>query len=100
MIVYNVTVNILAEKEAEFVAWMKQTYIPKVMETGFFSEHRFLKLLQEQEDGINFAAQFHTETMEKMLHFDRVYANEIDDLLHKTFQSDYISFRSLLETIE
>lgn len=100
MIIYNVTVNILAEKEAEFVAWMKQTYIPKVMETGFFNEHRFLKLLQEQEDGINFAAQFHTETMEKMLHFDRVYANEIDNLLHETFQNDYISFRSLLETIE
>ncbi|HSI77551.1 DUF4286 family protein [Lunatibacter salilacus] len=100
MIVYNVTVNILAEKEAEFVAWMKQTYIPRVMETGFFVEHRFLKLLQEQEDGINFAAQFHAETMEKMLHFDKVHAKEIDDLLHATFQNEYISFRSLLETIE
>lgn len=100
MIVYNVTVNILAEKEAEFVQWMKQTYIPSVMGTGFFYEHRFLKLLQEQEDGINFAAQFHTESMDKMLHFDRVYAKDIADLLHVTFQNDYISFRSLLETID
>jgi hypothetical protein len=100
MIVYNVTVNILAEKEGEFVAWMKKTYIPRVMETGYFFEHRFLKLLQEKEDGINFAAQFHTETMEKMLHFDRLYAKEFDDLLHATFQNDYISFRSLLESID
>lgn len=100
MIVYNVTVNIVAEKEAEFVTWMKQTYIPRVMETGFFTEHRFLKLLQETEDGINFAAQFHTEDLDKMLHFDRVHAKAIDDLLHDTFQADYISFRSLLESVD
>lgn len=100
MIVYNVTVNILSGKEAEFVAWMKDTYIPLVMQTGFFFEHRFLKLLQNQEDGINFAAQFHTESLEKMLHFDKIHAKEIDDLLHATFQNEYISFRSLLESIE
>ncbi len=100
MIVYNVTINILAEKESEFVKWMKQIYIPRVMETGFFFEHRFLRLLQEQEDGINFAAQFHTETMEKMLQFDKIHARDIDDLLDSTFQTEYISFRSLLESIE
>ncbi len=100
MIVYNVTINILAEKEAEFVAWMKNTYIPEVMKTGFFFEYRFLRLLQNQEDGINFAAQFHTEGMEKMLHFDKVHAKQIDDLLYDTFRDEYISFRSLLETVE
>lgn len=100
MIIYNVTINIVAEKEKEFVVWMKQTYIPRVMETGFFTEHRFLRLLQEEEDGINYAAQFHTETREEIIHFDRVYAKAVDDMLHATFQNDYISFRSLLETVD
>lgn len=100
MIIYNVTINIVSEKESEFVTWMKKIYIPRVMESGFFFEHRFLKLLQNQEDGINFAVQFHTETMEKMLHFDRIYSKPIEDLLHTTFQNDYISFRSLLEPVD
>jgi hypothetical protein len=100
MIIYNVTVNIIAEKESEFVAWMKETYIPRVMESGYFFEHRFLKLLQNQDEGINFAAQFHTATMHEMLQFDRSHAKPIEDLLHAKFSNDYISFRSLLETVD
>jgi hypothetical protein len=100
MIIYNVTVNILVEKEAEFVVWMKEVYIPRVMETGFFFEHRFLRLLQNQEEGINFAAQFHTSSMKEILDFDRNFAKPIDDMLHKKFREDYITFRSLLETVD
>lgn len=59
MVLYNITVNIDSDQEEEFIAWMKQEYLSRVMQTGLFYEKRFFRLLQEDNgNGVNFLPNF------------------------------------------
>lgn len=50
MIIYNVTIKIENDVHDEWVNWMKTVHIPEVMETGFFLENRFAKILVDDEE--------------------------------------------------
>ncbi|MFB0997424.1 MAG: DUF4286 family protein, partial [Flavobacteriales bacterium] len=45
MILYNVTINIDATIQKEWLIWMKEIHIPKVMETGCFTENKVYTFL-------------------------------------------------------
>lgn len=101
MILYNITINIESEKEVEFITWMKQAYIPRVMQTGLFFEKRFFRLIQEDNgEGINFSAQFLAESMEDLQFFESKYASILRELIKDKFCNQFVSFRSVLESVE
>ena len=101
MILYNITINIESEKEVEFIAWMKQEYLPRVMQTGLFYEKRFFRLIQNDNgDGINFSAQFLAESMEDLEFFENRYASILRELIKDKFGTQFVSFRSVLESVE
>lgn len=101
MILYNITINIESAKEVEFIAWMKQEYLPRVMQTGLFFEKRFFRLIQEDNgDGINFSAQFLAESMEDLEFYQIKYASILRDLIKDKFGNQFVSFRSVLESVE
>ena len=65
MLLYNVTVKVEAEIEAEWLAWMQQTHIPEVLATGMFVKNQFLRLISQQEDeGQTYAVQYYCESSE------------------------------------
>lgn len=100
MILYNITINVTSDIEQDFISWMKSTHIPEVLATGMFVEHRFYRLLHESEDGsVNYSIQFFTETMEKMMEYERNYAPALRTKTRERYQDKAVSFRSLLETI-
>ena len=100
MILYNITINVTSDIEQDFISWMKSTHIPEVLATGMFIEHRFYRLLHESEDGsINYSIQFFTETMEKMMEYERNHAPALRTKTRERYQDKAVSFRSLLETI-
>lgn len=100
MILYNITINVTSDIEQDFISWMKSTHIPEVLATGMFVEHRFYRLLHESEDGsINYSIQFFTETMEKMMEYERIHAPALRTKTRERYQGKAVSFRSLLETI-
>jgi hypothetical protein len=102
MIVYNITISVDRQIDGEFIGWMKDTYIPMVLSTGCFFDHRFLRLLNhpEEGEGVNFATQFYAESMEKMMDFENQYAHQAQDALEKRFLGDFVFFRSLLESVD
>ncbi|WP_375584942.1 DUF4286 family protein [Cyclobacterium xiamenense] len=101
MILYTITINIDSEREAEFVEWMKYEYLPRVMQTGLFFEKRFFRLLQEDNgDGVNFSAQFFAESMEELEFYQQRYSGVIGEALKEKFGSQYVSFRSVLESVD
>ncbi len=100
MILYNITVNVTSDIEQDFISWMKSTHIPEVLGTGLFVEHRFYRLLHESEDGsVNYSVQFFTETMDKMMEYERNHAPALRTKTRERYQDKAVSFRSLLETI-
>lgn len=100
MILYNITTNVTADIEEDFISWMKSIHIPEVMETGIFVEHRFYKLLHDSEDGsINYSIQFFTESMEKMMEYEKTHATALRIKTKERYQDKAVSFRSLLQTV-
>lgn len=100
MILYNITVNVTSDIEQDFISWMKSTHIPEVLGTGLFVEHRFYRLLHESEDGsVNYSVQFFTETMDKMMEYERNHAPALRTKTRERYQDKAVSFRSLLEAI-
>ncbi|WP_162341137.1 DUF4286 family protein [Cyclobacterium salsum] len=101
MILYNITINIDSDRELEFVEWMKYEYLPRVMQTGLFIEKRFFRLLQEDNgDGVNFSAQFFAESMDDLEFYQQKYGPVIREELKEKFGSQFVSFRSVLESVE
>lgn len=101
MVLYNVTVNIDSDREEEFIAWMKQEYLSRVMQTGLFFEKRFFRLLQEDNgNGVNFSAQFFAENLEDLEFFQERYADILSETIKEKFGSQFVSFRTVLESID
>jgi hypothetical protein len=100
MILYNITTNVTADIEEDFISWMKSIHIPEVMETGIFLDHKFYKLLHDSEDGsVNYSIQFFTESMERMMEYEKKHATALRIKTKERYQDKAVSFRSLLETV-
>lgn len=101
MVLYNITVNIDSEREEEFIEWMKQEYLSRIMQTGLFYEKRFFRLLQEDNgNGVNFSAQFLAENLEDLEFFQARYADVLSEIIKEKFGSQFVSFRSVLESVD
>jgi hypothetical protein len=49
MIVYNVSIKIDPGIEKDWIAWNKKEHIADVLSTGFFSGHKFFRLLGQMK---------------------------------------------------
>ncbi len=59
MLIYNITVKIDNDSESDWLIWQKDVYIPGVMASGFFYDHRFSKLISHEDaDGKTYVMQF------------------------------------------
>src|SRR5438270_4491701 len=59
MIIYNVTIKASWSIHDEWLGWMKEVYIPSVLDTNFFYGYKMMKLLEiDEEDGPTYAVQY------------------------------------------
>lgn len=101
MIIYNVTINVEDEVQQEWVSWMKETHIPQVMETGFFTEFRFSKLLTRQHDetGTTYVIQYLCRNMNDYDQYQADHAPALQQETQKLFGGKFVAFRSIMETV-
>ena len=101
MIIYNVTCNLDPQIADEWLRWMLNEHIPKVMETGCFDSFKVLKLLSNAEDdmGINYAMQYSTSSMERYAEYRDNFAPALQLHTKEKYGESVLAFRSLLEEI-
>lgn len=101
MILYNVTVNIDKDVESDWISWMKETHIPEVMETGFFSEYRMMKMLSQEQDetGTTYAIQYMTETLSHLEDYLNSVAPKIQKKSIIRYGTKMAAFRTVLEEV-
>ena len=99
MIVYSVTVNIEDEVHDDWLQWMKETHIPDVMNTGFFSNYRILKVIshQEEKDGTTYNIQYDCVSMADLHKYQVQHAPKLQKEHNDLYENKFVAFRTLLE---
>ena len=100
MILYNVTSSLEPSIADEWLDYMRTSHMPEVMETGFFIKSQLLRLLNEEDDGITYAAQYYCLSLEHLNEYQTICAPALRADMEKHFGGKFVSFRTLLEVVE
>jgi Domain of unknown function (DUF4286) len=100
MIIYNISVKINSAIETDWVQWQQQEHIPAIMASGQFSEYKFCKLLeQEDDDAATYIVQFVAASHEKYQHYIKHFAPSLRQKALDKWGDRFIAFRSVMEVI-
>ena len=100
MILYNVTSSLDPAIADEWVAYMRDHHMNDVVGTGCFIRHQLLRLLNEEDDGITYAAQYFAISLEQLEAYQQHFAPQLRAEMDKKFKGQYHSFRTVLEVVE
>lgn len=101
MILYNVTVNVENSIHDEWLAWMKKTHIPDVMKTGKFTSGKIYRLIGDEDSGgRTYSIQYSCNSMNDFLEYEHNHAQALREEHTAMFKDKFVSFRSLLESLD
>jgi hypothetical protein len=94
MIVYNVTFSVDKGITDEWIAWMKDIHIPKLLKARLFESCKILKVLNHEDNQTDsFAVQFYSRTMEGAEKY------HLNDDVHQQFGERVLAFPTLLKEV-
>jgi len=100
MFIYNVTTKIAWPIHEAWVQWMKEKHIPDVMNSGCFTDFRFVCLLETDEtEGPTYAVQFFAATKADYEHYIEKHAPDLRKDVMNTWGDNFISFRTLMQLV-
>lgn len=100
MILYNVTINIDPSVHEDWLEWMKSKHIPDLMATGLFTDHRFLKVLNtEENEGFTYSVQYSLPSMSHYEEYKRDHAGRLQAEYNNRYKNKFVAFRTLLEWV-
>lgn len=100
MISYNVSLTIDSDIETEWIDWMKEHHIPRVMGTGCFLDYDFYKLVKpEEEEGETFILQYKAVDMATYEQYRDEFAPEMQQEGKDKFPDKFVAFRTLMEKV-
>ena len=100
MIVYNITNKVQPGIEKEWVKWQKEEHIPDVLSSGQFTEHKFYKLLeQEESEGVTYIVQFFAASQEHYDHYINEHASRLRKKTLDKWGNKFIAFRTVMQVV-
>lgn len=100
MILYNVTVQIDKDIEAEWLEWMKSKHIPDVISSGQFFESRISRLLNEpDEEASTYVIQYHAESLAQYNRYISEFAPPLRDEFNSRYKDKFVLFRTVMEVV-
>jgi len=87
------------EIAGQWLAYMEDTHMPEVMATGFFLKSQLCRMLDEEEGGTTYAAQYYAVSREQLETYQTLAAPALRADMDKHFGGRYASFRTVLEVL-
>lgn len=101
MIIYNITTKVEHKSQEEWLQWMQQSYIPHLMESGYFEGYQFARLLGvDESDGPTYALQLSLANRLTFNLYQQKMALGHQTMLHSRYGERALSFRSVLEVVD
>lgn len=100
MLVYNVTVGVDKDAEAEWLQYMKEKHIQAVLDTGLFVNSKMYRVLHDQDDGtISYSVQYFAKSIEDVQQYLEVFAPALIEDHRKRFHNRHVAFMTLLDEV-
>ncbi|HAE13546.1 MAG: DUF4286 family protein [Chitinophagales bacterium] len=101
MYIYNVTLKVDATVADDWTRWMRQTHIPEVIDTGYFTGYRMCRLLDDGDlDGITFVIQYECKDIDDFLAYQTTQAPGLQKAHAERYGETVIAFRTIMELLE
>ena len=100
MFIYNVTTQIYHQIHEAWIVWMREKHIPEVMETGCFARFQLVRLLEVDEtETVTYATQYYANSKADYNRYIALHATALKADAQKTWGTNTIGFRSLMEVV-
>lgn len=100
MYIYNITIKVNKDIINDWLDWQLNEHIPEIMQTGLFVDHKFLRLLEQDEtEGTTYIAQFFAVDINNYKQYIDQYASVLREKALKRWGGSFIAFRTLMETV-
>ncbi len=98
--IYNVTIHLQNAIHQSWLAWMREEHIPKVMATGCFTKHQFVRLLDTDEtEGVTYAAQYFASSKADYNRYIEIYSPALRQEGLDKWGNQFVGFRSLMQVV-
>ena len=101
MIVYNISMKVDSAIEKEWVEWQRQEHIPAIMASGQFSDYKFYKLLEEENDeDTTYIVQYFASSIENYTYYITHIAPQLRQKASDRWGNQFIAFRSVMKAVD
>lgn len=99
-VIYNVTTKVAHSISEKWLPWMKDEYIPRMLETGCFTDATILRLIEVDEtEGPTYAVQYSSPSREEYNLFIERHSERMSRIANAKWGVNIISFRSVLQVV-
>jgi len=100
VIVYNITMKVHPSIEEAWIQWQKNEHIPEILATGFFTDHKFFRLLeQDDSEGKTFAVQYFAKNINDYQEYIDKHSQRLREKALNRWGHGFIAFRTLMESV-
>ncbi|CAI8179145.1 MAG: DUF4286 family protein [Flavobacteriaceae bacterium] len=100
MFLFNVTTHLEATQEDEWLAYMQEEHIPKLIEGGYFQSATLTKVMVEEPmGGVTYSVQYSSDHKAVINGLYDRQAADLEATLRKKFGSELLSFKTPLKII-
>ncbi|MBS1620956.1 MAG: DUF4286 family protein [Bacteroidetes bacterium] len=101
MFVYNITMKVNPSIEKEWVQWQREEHIPEILATGLFTEHKFYRLLdQDETDGITYIIQYFSSTQDQYRKYIEQFAPRFRKEASDKWKDQFVGFRTVMQVVQ
>ncbi|HVI48482.1 MAG TPA: DUF4286 family protein [Chitinophaga sp.] len=100
MIIYNVTVKVATDTHLRWLKWMREEYIPSMLQTGLFHDYRMCRLLeQDDSEGPTYTIQYFSDSLENYNTFLSEHAEALRQRAYDLFGDRFIAFNTVMQVV-
>jgi len=100
MVIYNVTLNVDDDIHHKWLEWMQKEHIPEMLSTGLFTGYRLCRLLDVDDNGTTYSAQYSCKNLLDYNTYKEQYAPKMQQEGLRRFGEKFTAFRTLMEVVE
>jgi hypothetical protein len=101
MIIYNVTIKVTGGIADAWLHWLLNEHIPEVMQTGCFSSHKVVRLLEvDDSEGPTYAIQYNADSKADYNRYIEKFAADMRQKSFEKWGNRFIAFRSVMQVVQ